>query len=133
MRSAVLLLALAAPCLAGRGVLVHGEVVAGAVALDGAEVVIGDRRWPRAAFHLVENDDGTLVWAADFERRMRGYRYLAREGRRRALAKLATRAVASGDRTLARLVFERAEAEGFAGPGARALKLRMDRHALKQP
>ncbi|MHC4493813.1 MAG: hypothetical protein ACYTDU_19610, partial [Planctomycetota bacterium] len=76
MRPLLAFLLLVLPAAADTAVTVHGTLLTGELRVDGDEVVrvSGEReqRYPRRDFLLVEKDDGTLLWAADLETRLRG-------------------------------------------------------------
>ncbi|MHC4974256.1 MAG: hypothetical protein ACYTG3_18195 [Planctomycetota bacterium] len=131
MRSLLALLLLLLPATADTAVWVHGTLLTGDLRVDGDEVVrvSGEReqRYPRRDFLLVEKDDGTLLWAADLETRLRGYEYLAREKKRKLLVTLCEKALNARDRDLSRNLLDEAEANGFTGKKAETLKRRLQR------
>lgn len=135
----VLLLALAALARAGTGVSIDGEIVEGKFRLDGAKVFVleprhkDEKEYARDDFYLIEKDDGTFVWAPDFEGRLRGYEYIVRSRRRDRLVDLARRALSAYDARLARRIFELAESDGYTGKSADRLKKRIEKLEQKNP
>ena len=129
-RLLVLLLA-AAAARADLAVTVHGTIEeAEAFRVEG-DALVGERssREERHAledFYLVEAADGRLLWAPDFEGRLRGYRYLARARRRALCVDLLDAALKARAKDLARALLERAEDDGFTGKEAEALKRRLE-------
>lgn len=118
-----MLLLLAAPLLAERAVRRDGEVIEGEllVSIEEKWVAQGKKSFPLEAFHLVEQDDGRLVWAPDFRARMRGYEFLARHRGRGALADLAREAAKLGAPDLAAGLLRQAEAAGLPEAEADAI------------
>ncbi|MHC4549432.1 MAG: hypothetical protein ACYTEZ_11720 [Planctomycetota bacterium] len=131
MRELVAVLVFVLPAAADTAVTVHGTFLKGALRVDGDEVVVvkGERekRHPRADFLLVEQDDGTLVWAPGFAERLRGYAYLARARQQELLVALLEQALKARSRKLSRRLLEMAEASGFTGKQAEALKRKLER------
>jgi len=131
MRSLLVLLLLALPAAADTAVTVHGTQLTGELRIDGDEVVRvsgeKERRYPCRDYLLVEKDDGTLLWTRDFEARLRGYEYLAREQKRKLLVKLCGSALKARDRKLTRDLLDRAEANGFTGKKAESLKRKLEK------
>jgi hypothetical protein len=131
VRALLALLLLVLPAAADTAVTVHGTLLEGELRVEGDEVVKvrgeNERRYPRADYLLVEKDDGTLVWAADFAARMRGYEYLAREKKRTLLVDLCEKALKARDRKLSRHLLDRAEANGLTGKKAEALKRKLQK------
>ncbi|MHC4732464.1 MAG: hypothetical protein ACYS6Z_17995 [Planctomycetota bacterium] len=131
MRPLLAFLLLVLPAAADTAVTVHGTLLTGELRVDGDAVVRvrgeKERRYPRADFLLVEKDDGTLLWAADFEARLRGYEYLAREKKRKLLVDLCEKALRARDRKLSRNLLDQAEANGFTGKQAESLKRKLEK------
>jgi hypothetical protein len=131
VRAVLGVLLLVLPAVADTAVTLHGTMVTGELRVDGDAVVKvrgeNERRYPRADFLLVEKDDGTLVWAADYEARVRGYEYLAREKKRRLLVELCGKALKARDGKLGRLLLDQAEANGFTGKQAESLKRKLEK------
>jgi hypothetical protein len=129
MRSLPALLLLVLPAAADTAVTIHGTLLTGELRLDGTEIVKvrgeKERRYPCRDYLLVEKADGTLLWTADYEARLRGYEYLARAKRRRLLVVLCEKALKARDRKLSRDLLDRAEADGFTGKKAESLKRRL--------
>jgi hypothetical protein len=119
------------PAVADTAVTRHGTLVTGDLRVDGDAVVKvrndSERRYPRADFLLVEKTDGTLLWAPDFEARLRGYEYLARGRKRELLVELCGDALKARDGKLARHLLDRAEANGFTGKTAESLKRKLEK------
>ena len=89
MRSAsasAVLLWLCCAATADTAVTRDGLVLRGELVLTGEALTAKRTQVPRDDLYLVERDDGALVWAPDFEGRLRGYEYLGRHERREALA-----------------------------------------------
>ena len=130
MRPLLALLLLVLPAAADTAVTVHGTLLTGELRVDGDDVVRisgeAERRYPCRDYLLVEKDDGTLLWAADFEARLRGYEYLARDKRRKLLAALCEKALKARDRKLSRNLLDEAEANGFTGKKAESLKAKLE-------
>ena len=139
MRSLLGILLLVLPAVADTAVTLHGTLVTGDLRVDGDVVVKvrgeSERRYPRTDFLLVEKDDGTLLWAADFDARLRGYEYLAREKKRKLLVALCSDALKARDAKLSRHLLDRAEANGFTGKRAESLKRKLEKleKGAKQP
>lgn len=131
MRTVGSVLFLALSVLADTAVTRHGTLLTGELRVDGDEIVRvrGEReqRYPCRDYLVVEKDDGTLLWAADFEARLRGYEYLARESKRELLVSLCGQALRARARELGRDLLERAEANGFTGKQNDALKRRLEK------
>ncbi|MHC4959635.1 MAG: hypothetical protein ACYTGN_14815 [Planctomycetota bacterium] len=124
-------LVLALLCLAGLaagdravrrdGSIVHDDVMR----VEKRSLIWGEKR-PKTesldAYLLVEKADGTHVWSANWDARVRGYLALARRERRAGLAQAANNAIKARDHVLARDLLERAEDAGFAGKDADKLR-----------
>ena len=124
--------ALAAVAAADVAVGVHGKTVTGdAILVDGDRLIVRkrdrERTYAAGDYCLVEKDDGTLVWAADFAHRVRAYRMLAREARLKRSVKLLRKALSAYDAKLARRLLDRAKRDGYAGTEADKLETKLDR------
>jgi len=126
LRTATILLLLAATAAADRAVGRDGRIWTGTAAVTKEVAAIGRRKIPLAQLYLVERDDGTLVYAPDYAARLRGYEYLANEHVRDAYVKLVRECNQVGDFALARELLEQAERAGLSSREATKLKLRIE-------
>jgi hypothetical protein len=132
VRSLAVLLLLAAGAHADRVVERDGNILTGSAEMGEGVVRLGRKSLPLEAVCLVERDDGALVYAADFEGRLRGYEYLAHEHLRDVYTKLTRECCQVGDFVLARRMLERAEQAGLASREAGALKQRIEKDERKR-
>ena len=118
MKLALIALLLAAQALATTPALATPGAVAvqrdGAVlkrrelALDAKAGVLRwkEREYSLDGFYLVEDEDGTCLWSADYVSRMRGYELLARARTRDEASRLVRAAIRYKDAPLARQLIE---------------------------
>lgn len=134
VRTIAALLVAAAAAGADRVVERDGRIRKGNVSIapDTGDAVVGSKRIPADQVYLAERDDGTLVYAPDFDARLRGYEYLAAEYLRDACVRVARTALHVCDHYLARKYLERAERAGFSSSETISLKDRVEKLAAKQ-
>ncbi|HEX5136113.1 MAG TPA: hypothetical protein VFY93_04015 [Planctomycetota bacterium] len=123
---------LAAAASADRAVERDGTIHKGSAEVGAEAVKIGSKTLPLEAVFLVERDDGALLYAPDFDARMRGYEYLAKDHLCGEFAKLMRECCQVGDFVLARASLESAEAMGLASREALQLKLRLDKEEARR-
>ncbi|MFQ5845242.1 MAG: hypothetical protein ACE5JG_09675, partial [Planctomycetota bacterium] len=128
MRSVAGLLLAAAAALGETGVSRTGEILRGQVVVEKGRSALaaGGETRPFSDFFLVEREDGTAVWAPDFESRLRAYEILARRRAREGYVVLARKAIQARAADLARQCFELAERAGLAGREADRLVGRIE-------
>jgi len=126
MRTAALLLlcaAAVADTLVDRG----GRVLQGSVEIGETQARVGRKKVAIEDVFLVEKEDGTLVFAPSFEKRMRGYHAIARDHLRDGYLRVTRAALATKDYDLARRALEMAEACGLTGSEAGKHKRRLEK------
>ncbi|MHC4954190.1 MAG: hypothetical protein ACYTGZ_09885 [Planctomycetota bacterium] len=89
------------------------------------------RTYELSALYLIETKDGTLVWAADYDSRLRGYELMARAAVRDESARLFKAALRYKDGPLARRLFELAQDNGLNGKDAEKFRERLKRLEAK--
>ena len=131
MRRLLVLLLAAAAARADVVVDRDGNLLRGTaeVRRDEGAVSVGAKTLPLEQVYLVEDDAGRLLYAPDFEARVRGYEYVANELVRDDYVRVVRAALQVEDVVLASLALERAERAGLANREAASLKTRIDRAA----
>jgi len=116
---------------AAAGTLVDrdGRVLGGDVEIDGGEAKVGRRTLAIEDVFLVEEDDGTLVYAPSFEARLRGYECIARDHLRDEYLDIVRRALGTRDYEIARQALELAEEAGLSGRELGKHKRRLEKKA----
>ena len=132
MRFAFVLLVVAAAAPADRVVERDGNVLKGAAEMGEGVVRLGGKAIALENVLLVERDDGTLLYAPDFDARMRGYEYLAMTYLRDEYTKLVRECCQIGDYVLARRMLEGAESAGLASREAIEIKRRIEKDEKKR-
>jgi hypothetical protein len=132
VRARWLVLLLASAASADRVVERDGTILSGAAEVAGGVVRIGGKAIDLEGVCLVERDDGALVYAHDYEARLRGYEYIAQAYLRDEYTKITRECCQVGDFVLARRMLERAEHAGLASREAIALKQRIERDEQKR-
>ncbi len=135
MRPILLVAMLAAPVLAERAVRRTGEILEGGVTVSMAErrVTQGKKVFPFEEFHLVEQDDGRMIWAPDFRARLRGYEVLAAFRARTTIARVALAAAKAGLPDLAASLLAEAAAAGLPDDEGRAIEKEIAKVKAKSP
>ena len=139
MRILLALALVAAAARAERLVTVRGEVLAGSVRIEDDQVHFlphkrrTEKTYPLSRSLLVERDDGTVVWSADFDARLRAYEFIARARTLALLVDLTRKGYESNDGNLAREVFEEAERYGYTGKKADVVKKRIESLETRHP
>ena len=127
MRHLAILLLLCGGVFADRLVDRDGRVLKGDITIDAKYARVGSKKLALGDVFLAEKDDGTLVYARDFDTRMRGYEWLARHHLKKAYLKLLRKALSVKDYALAHEVLELAEGAGLAGKEVGKHKRRIEK------
>ncbi len=101
--------------------------------VDGKLLRWKKREWKLDAFYLIESADGTLLWAPDYDSRMRGYELLARSRIRDEAERLLRSALRYKDANLSRRLFEVAQDNGLNGKDADKLGERIEKLEARRP
>lgn len=121
------LLLLSAAAVADTLVDRGGRVLAGSVEIGDTHARVGGKKVAIEDVFLVEKEDGTLVFAPSFEKRMRGYDAIAREHLRDGYLHVTRAALTAKDYDLARRALEMAESCGLTGREAGKHKRRLEK------